>query len=598
MGKLFRKYAFLLLAVVAAGGVSCTDEGPDNSPNDPLKVSRKSILVGGDAELVTISVNSLNGTWTLTGDDDWCRVSPQSGEKGLSVATVTFTENDGIRRKTTFEIVSGDVRREITVAQLAAGEKITTPNQNNDYYINEYVRENILYNWYLWRDEAISTAADYNQDYDRFVRNYLMYLKKNDLDGGIWSETNERYVYSYIERRPRSMALQPKLNYGMEFELTTLSSNTGTKMVGRVLYVMPGSPAAAAGLKRGEWFHRVNGRSIEDWNYDRRIDSLVRPVEGVDIRLGMVKRAYSGNMEEYSPQREVTLTPAHFRGSPILHSDVITRRNTEGVDIHTGYLMYNSFDPAYKQELIDLFAEKFKGHKIKVIEDGKEVEVAVGIDNLILDLRYNHSGSVEMAELMANLIAPQTVKDNDRTLVTYDFFDHERTVKFEPHESGIGVDKLIVIGTQNTAGASELVINAFNELEEVGFVLIGSTTEGMSAGMAALRDVVESTEYVYDVYPVAFSCSNDAGHGKYKHGFSPNGQQVSEWAIENIVWDTQFGVYTGKSRDALLGVALQYADGSMPVPANPASIQSAGTKLGKPRLFSVQPAMTMERESF
>lgn len=585
MGNLFGKHIFIALAALTAGFCSCVKQGPDNTPYDPLKVSRTSITVGNDAAQATVSVTSFDGNWTLTGITDWCTADPRTGETGSSVSvTIDIAEyvidGDDVeevgRRETILRITSSGTEREITVVQLP--HKITTPDQNADYFINETIHRDILSKWYLWNSEVESTRADYNQSYDKFVQNYLLSLKQNiNIDGGTWSRTNTRYLYSYIERRPKGIAHLPRLSYGMEFDLKTLRSGTGDRMVGRILYVLQGSPAAAAGLKRGDWFSRVNGRRIEEWNYTQRIDTLVKPLAGETVTLGIAKRNYAGYLEETSAT--ATLTPTYYRGNPILHRRVIDYQNVAGTTVPVGYLVYSAFDPAFEQELISAFSELKKDNA----------------ETLILDLRYNRGGSVETAELMANLIAPQSLAG--RTFATYTFNNGTARTVFEPHSSGIAVSRLIVIATEFTAGAAELLINAFNGMEDMEFVLIGSRTEGMNVGTVALEDAVDNNEYVYNIYPVAFSCANDAGTGNYKHGFSPNGQQISEWDDTNIVWDTNFGVHVGKSADALLVAALQYAVGNVDLPPRPATIQTSGAREGYPRLFSFPAAMTMERNN-
>lgn len=581
MHKSLNIYGLLVIAaVIAAGMAACKNEGPDNRPDDPLKVSRKSILVGGDAEKVTVGINARTG-WTIDGYENWCSVSENSGEKGLWQVIVDFSENEeDTSRETVLVVTSGGIEREISVKQLAAGMKVRPPNQNAEYDINEQIYEEVLKPWYLWNAEVGTTVADYNQDYDRFFFNYLTNLKKNTADGWTWAQKNERYLYSYVERRAKGTPIgEPTLNFGMEFDMVEMYGD----YVGRILYVQKDSPAASAGLKRGDWFRRINNRQMGDWNYKRLADSLARPVHGESMTLRMVDLSYQRRFDDYNPAKYVTLTPAKYEGSPILYSQVIDHTNREGQPIKTAYLAYTNFDPKYDADLITAFS----GFK------------TAGVNSLVLDLRYSKNGSVRTAELMANLIAPEAI--SGKTFVKYQF--NEQTgreieeVKFAPHAQSIGVPMLIVLTTTHTAGPAELVINGFNAMgDDVKLIVVGEVTEGMNAGMVPFRDAVSSEEYEYDAYPVAFECFNANGEGKYSNGISPNGHTVSEWEETNLTWVDWEWKAGAKHKDALLVTALQYAEGNIQPPTLPAIFPQSGSKQGLPRNFSVRPAMIMEIE--
>jgi hypothetical protein len=219
----------------------------------------------------------------------------------------------------------------------------------------------------------------------------------------------------------------------------------------------------------------------------------------------------------------------------------------------------------------------------------------IGIQNLIVDLRYNKSGTTEMAELMGDLIAPEVTRG--RTFATYTFnsqnSDRNRTKMFEPHVSSVGVSTLIVLATGHTAGAAELLINAFNELDDVKLILVGGITGGMDTGMYRKKDAASNDQYVYDAYSPAFSCANGNKKGDYQYGIVPHAP-VDEWSNANIVWLEEWAWRpSAKYKDALMVKAMQYADGSINSPTTVAQFQTSGNIAGYPRLFSVRHSMIM-----
>lgn len=586
MLKNIAKQPVLYVGIALAGlSASCDDKMPDNSPRAPLELSRTSILVGKNATTAHIGVTARNSPWTLAGDEDWCRATPAAGETGISNITITFLDNEGDEsREVTFVLVSGEIRKEISVQQLST--EIVLPNQNEEFYVNKEIYDK-LQEWYYWNDEVASTAADYNQSYKTFFENYLKYLKKNTPDGNIWSKTTQRYLYSYINRNPRGTAASgiAPLNYGMEFDLGDYDG----KLVGRILYVMDNSPAAKAGLKRGDWFYKVNDVQMGAWEniewgyqYNRLIDTLVRPRQGESPELGMLTFiSYAGQLRD--DKKTITVGSDNFRGSPILHSSVIGATDRDGDAVKAGYMVYNSFDPQYRNELIAEFGNTFRNKDLT---------------HFILDLRYNRSGTVEMAKLMAELMLPPDF--NGQTFVQYEFNaglgSLDRTIPLFAQANSAAVKTIFILTSKMTAGASELLINSLRGLDGVTLVVIGDTTEGMSMGM--VKCTYATDDYEYDAYPLAFKCYNAKGEGNYEYGLSPNGATINEWVGDYVKWRDRFGwnELTGGTQDALLEKAMGYVTKASVMPSNPVLNSSSSRRQGYPRVFSVQASMTMDIE--
>ena len=84
-----------------------------------------------------------------------------------------------------------------------------------------------------------------------------------------------------------------------------------------------------------------------------------------------------------------------------------------------------------------------------------------GVTHLVLDLRYNGGGRIEMARKLTRQIAgPAT---DDQRFVEYVFKDKYQEdnveIVFEPEPLNPGLDRLAVLVSGSTASAAEMVIN-------------------------------------------------------------------------------------------------------------------------------------------
>ncbi len=597
--------------MVAASMSSCKDDMYNNEPNEPLKLSVDSITVNKKAQIAYIGVTARDGDWTMTGSEEWCTVSPASGGKGVTRVAVTFTANGSEEaegeeetavRTATFTFSSGGQEKSVAVKQLDID--ILLPNPHPDYEINQLIHEELATWYYNGEPGDSSTAADFNQEYATFYFKFLSTLKRNTLDVKEWSmKLNERndkkYIYSYIERNPEGTAdrMPLKLNYGMEFDLT---DQYGGVLAGRILYVEKGSPA-----ERGDWFHKVNDvslgnwieRATDDYQYNRLIDTLVHPILGESPKLGMLSFSTLGGGQLVDEKKTVTLSSELFANNPILGTQTFEVERLAALGggvVNVGYLMYNSFDPAYENELINTFRNTFKR------PEGQE------LDNFILDLRYNKNGSVEMAELLGNLLVGNVEGVTGKTFAKYEFAadtgvsSNGRTALFADHEESIGVDTVFVLTSKHTAGASELLINALRGLDQsvVKLVVVGEKTQGLAAGMVKRTVHNPGDEWEYSAWMLAFTCKNDKGNGDYTYGLAPNGgEEVSEWERgENIKWSTtwEWKGRLGSTEDPLIRHAVDMIAGRKFIPAGDVTNAGKSDRRGFPRQFCFPTNMVME----
>ena len=141
---------------------------------------------------------------------------------------------------------------------------------------------------------------------------------------------------------------------------------------------------------------------------------------------------------------------------------------------------------------------------------------AARVDDLVLDLRYNGGGLVNVAQHLASYIGGRRTEG----LVFAEYFHNDKNafrnkaIRFVPKAQRLTLDRLIVVTTHASASASELVINALRPFMPV--VVVGATTYGKPVGQygVAFCDKL--------LAPVSFALRNADGQGDFFDGFAPD----------------------------------------------------------------------------
>jgi len=420
-------------------------------------------------------------------------------------------------------------------------------------------------------DEDLASSASINEvsnitdneklEVENFIYNGLneIYLYKNDvpqLDDTYFNSTNEKNIFLESTSSPEVLfdnltASFDRFSFitddynSLEKRFEGISGATGIKfgigqisgtqnVFGLIRYILPNTSASEAGLKRGTIFTEINGQKLTSSNFSRLIDK-----ENFTINIGHIE-----NNQIILTEKTVTLDDEPYIENPVYISKIFNKSGNK-----IGYLMYNSFIANFDEDLNKAFGE-FKAN---------------GVNNLILDLRYNGGGSVESAKALASMITGQfydKVFIKERWNNKYqDFFENQdpealinrfdNKLKNGSAINSLNLSKVYVLTSASSASASELIINGLDPYIDV--IQIGDRTVGKFQASVTLYDSEDfskddaSTNHTYATQPLVFKSINSAGRSDYVDGLLPD---ISY--IENL---NDFGVL-GQENEPLLQKAI------------------------------------------
>ncbi len=340
---------------------------------------------------------------------------------------------------------------------------------------------NVMHDTYLWADETpFLDYSDANYSSVEQLLSDLRYRKDGELvDKWSYISTIKEYKDFFEEG----------VYIGYGFRMHHDSELNSTK----VAFVYPQSPADRVGLKRSDEILKIGDMNISEFLHPK--DENVSNPFG-EQEVGVVTQLRVKSVDGFI--RDFNMTKAKVDTITVLHKSVVVRN---GVKI--GYLVFQSFIAPSREEL-DLAFEYFKRERI---------------EELVLDLRYNGGGRVDIANHLASLIGGFRVESKVFTSFTYNrkYQHNASSLPFEQTPVySVSLERLMVLGTEDTCSASELVVNALRaSVTGMDVVLIGEKTCGKPVGM------VGSEFCDKHISPIEFKIVNADGDGDYFGGMVP-----------------------------------------------------------------------------
>jgi len=259
----------------------------------------------------------------------------------------------------------------------------------------------------------------------------------------------------------------------------------------RVKSVERGSPAGKAGVKRGWRISKINGSTNIDASNTASLNAVVAAIfSSTNTSFTFVKPDGSSV--------DLTLTAAGYQTHPVMADSVYTISTKK-----IGYMVFSSF-LGDTTEIYNEFNRVFNRF------------ATAGVNDVIIDLRYNGGGYVSVAEKLSDYLAPTSA--NGSLMMTQKYNDRYTQYNASANFKKLGtvnLTRVFFIVSSSSASASELVINNMTPVMDVK--LVGrNNTYGKPV---AFFPIPVGDWYIF---PVSIRSTNQVGSGNYFNGFTPN----------------------------------------------------------------------------
>lgn len=324
--------------------------------------------------------------------------------------------------------------------------------------------------WYLWND-----SLDQNTVLEDFlsIEDLLTDIKeKNPID---------RYSFVISKEESDDIFVNAQnFGYGMGNSIDNITNEL------IVTFVFEQSNAKKIGLSRGDRITEIAGQNLSE-------------------ALSKDDFTWSGFWDTIDQSKLVSFTWRKLDGTmftqSMIQSNVTTNTvfATEIIESNVGkigYLVYNSFiDPSHA-DLNQAFA----------------YFVEQNVDELIVDLRYNHGGTSAMSNQLASQIGGDNVlgqiyntpTNNANHVSAVEYFNLNNATNY------LSLNKVVFITTGESASGSEVLINSLKPYLEVK--LVGQKTYGKPVGMRMSQLCDEM------VFAITHQNRNADGYGEFFDG--------------------------------------------------------------------------------
>jgi len=405
------------------------------------------------------------------------------------------------------------------------GVEQTGPPQENAPVLADYPVQDFMWQtmnlYYFWQEDVPDLADALIEDPEAYVTFLASESNPGDFFYKICNNHEivvgeaaaiDRFSVAVENYRDLVNSLQGiSRSNGLEFQLYLFAGSDD--VYGVVTYVARDSDASTKDIQRGDIFIGVDGQTLNRNNFR---DLLFGSSDTYTLNMAdLVDSTISGNGQE------VTLTKIeNFSENPILVSTVIEQSGNK-----IGYLMYNSFLAAFDEELNEVFGE-FKSQ---------------GVNELVLDLRYNGGGRVSSAiQIASSIYGART----DEVFIQPRFNSKLQPFSGAPDNftattlqgtaiNELNLSRVIVITSGATASASELVINGLVPYIEV--IQVGTTTVGKNEFSNTFVDDPENGNFYspdredninpdsqWGLQPLLGRSENADGFSDYTAGLTPD----------------------------------------------------------------------------
>lgn len=415
-----------------------------------------------------------------------------------------------------------------------------------NFWLRSWTRET-----YLFRDEVVDrNPADFSDPVAYFdvLKTFATTPSGRDKDEFHFTQPTDEFL---AERNSA-----PSATYGARY----IALRTTPPRDFRIAFNEAGSPAAEMvggleNLPRGARILSIDTVDLVNANTNAEIATL-----NAGLFPARAGEAHSFVIDDGGVQRTVSLVAANLSPAPV--------RLTRTIDTPTGrvgYILLNTFSPFATEAAI-----------VSAINAAR----SAGVNDLVLDLRYNGGGLLAIASQLSFMVAgPARISGRAFERLRFNNgFTGNDPVTGQPNTPtpffsvGLGfsltqgtplpdlnLGRVFVLSTEDTCSASESVINGLRGIG-VEVILIGDRTCGKPFGFFP-QDNCGITYFT-----TQFQGVNDVGFGDYADGFAA-ANSPDPFAVKLPGCDAADDLRRplGDESEGLLAAALQFrADGTCP----------------------------------
>ncbi len=278
-----------------------------------------------------------------------------------------------------------------------------------------------------------------------------------------------------------------------------------------IALVYPNSPASRASLKRGDKVIKINNKATKGKDYNFINSAFGYDQEGVKVELEI-------------EDKNKTIKPLTLYKEKIIAPSVLEDKIFVVDGIKVGYILFDKFIEPSNEELDRVF-KRFKANDI---------------EKIVIDLRYNSGGLVNVANHFVSLLIG---KDYHNEISFKLKFNEDNSFKNQKYfiqnlKESLALYDVYFLTTKRSCSASEALINALKPYN-IDIHIIGSRTCGKPVGMMG-DDFCD-----FYLMPIEFKITNANDEGDYF-----NGLDATCLANDNIFYEL------GDSNESMLKEAF------------------------------------------
>jgi carboxyl-terminal processing protease len=221
----------------------------------------------------------------------------------------------------------------------------------------------------------------------------------------------------------------------------------------QVIAPLDGTPAEKAGLRAGDKIITIDGKATTDVTIEEAV-SLIRGAKGTSVVLGIMREGWTSS-KDFTIERGVIIVPS---------------LKWEIKDGNAAYIQLYQFS-----ENVDT---DFQNAAFDILNSGA--------DRIVLDLRNNPGGYLQMAQYIAGWFLPR-----GQTVVIEDFGQGKEKQVYEAKGNTKFLDlPVVVLINKGTASAAEILAAALRDNRQVK--LIGETSFGKGS-VQKLEDLADGS---------------------------------------------------------------------------------------------------------